>query len=83
MGTHIGPVTFLFLRINYKKYASSSQGFWSLYLCFFCRKCSHFQDKNCLVSFVLIAVLDAKELSAAGERIRHSLDLTEVLQDLN
>lgn len=50
----------------------------------FSRKCPHLQDKSgFVVLFVLIAVLDGKELSAAGERIRHSLDLTEVLQDLN
>lgn len=50
---------------------------------FFCRKCSHFQHRTGFVLLVLIAVLDAKELSAAGERIRHSLDLMEVLLNLN
>lgn len=47
-------------------------------------KCPHIRDKiGFVVSRVSNAVLDAKELSVAGERIRHSLDFAEVLQDFD
>lgn len=43
-----------------------------------------FKTKLALLSCLCgLLSLTAKELSAAGERIRHSLDLTEVLQDLS
>lgn len=57
---------------------------WSLFLGFLAESVHNSKTRLALfVLFVSNAVRDAKELSVAGERIRHSLDLTEVLQDFN